>query len=65
MTDRYMPQIGRRGVLGLVAAGVAAAAADATLRVHHVKEVEKKHEADEPRYRVTPHVEAFYRVTRY
>jgi hypothetical protein len=65
MRDRVTPQIGRRGILGLVAVGVAAAATAAALRAHHVEKVEEKHEADEPRYRVTPHVEAFYRVNRY
>ena len=65
MNDRPNPQIGRRGVLGLAAIGIAAVAASAALRERHVQEAEAEHQAGKPRYRVTRDVEAFYRVNRY
>jgi hypothetical protein len=65
MSDRPNPRIGRRGVLGLAAIGIAAVAASAALRERHVREAEAEHQAAKPRYRVTQNVEAFYRVNRY
>jgi hypothetical protein len=66
MNDRFKgPHIGRRGVLGLAAIGIAAAGAGMALRVHDVEETVAEEEAGKPRYKVTAHVEDFYRVNRY
>ena len=65
MNDRLNPRIGRRGILGLAGIGIAAAAAGVILRERDVAETETAQRGDKPRYRVTPDVEAFYRVNRY
>ncbi len=56
--------VGRRGFLGAVAglAAAAAATADAPQARAQAESAEEKRRA---RYRVTPHVEAFYRTARY
>jgi hypothetical protein len=65
MTDLRSPHIGRRGLLGLAAIGIAAATAGVVLREREVEAAETEEHAGKPRYRVTPDVEAFYRVNRY
>jgi hypothetical protein len=65
MNDRLNPHIGRRGLLGLAGTGIAAAAAGVILRERTVEKTETAQRADKPQYRVTPDVEAFYRVNRY
>lgn len=65
MKQRLTSPIGRRSVLGLAAIGVAAAAVGVAAREREVAAAEKTEHAEKPRYRVTPNVEAFYRVNRY
>ncbi|PIP96074.1 MAG: formate dehydrogenase [Rhodobacterales bacterium CG18_big_fil_WC_8_21_14_2_50_71_9] len=57
--------VGRRGFLGAVA-GLAAAAAAVTASAPQARaQAENAEEKRRARYRVTPHVEAFYRTARY
>ena len=57
--------VGRRGFLGAVA-GLAAAAAAVTASAPQARaQAESAEEKRRARYRVTPHVEAFYRTARY
>jgi len=57
--------VGRRGFLGAVAGLAAASAAVAVSAPQARAQAESAEEKRRARYRVTPHVEAFYRTARY
>ena len=64
MSNRPNPNIGRRDLLRVIAL-VSAAATTSACVPSASAEREAALRADKPRYRVTPNVEAFYRVNRY
>jgi len=58
--------VGRRGFLGAVAGLAAAASAAVAVSAPQARaQAENAEEKRRARYRVTPHVEAFYRTARY
>ncbi len=71
MTDQEKRLVGRRGFLGLLAKGGAGAAVGvgASVGIGEVAQAEMTRETRsdkrKARYRVTPDVEAYYRVNRY
>ena len=65
MNDSFNSMIGRREVLRVLTRGAAAAAASTTPIGQAVADSFTQEQTKKPRYRVTPDVEAFYRVNRY
>lgn len=64
MKQKFIVTIGRRSFLRAVGIGAAAAGA-ASLATETKADSETADEKRKPRYKVTEHVKAYYRVNRY